>query len=165
VPAALLLTALVGCEDEAEQEMAAATEAQSGDEPEQAGPAAPEGPASDPEAAEGDEGDEGRDALDEAMARAKGPSAPPTGEPCEQAYASMKAMMGSLRKQGRGGKQKLPPKEQFMTACAELPERMQRCMGMRYAMNHQEECKKASEEVDPELKARVREIMGAPPPR
>lgn len=84
--------------------------------------------------------------------------------PCEQAHASIVAMLAAMQKQFGPGQANgaMPSREQFVAGCSQLPEQMQRCMTMQYAMAHQEECNQARENLDPATMARVQELMGRP---
>lgn len=84
--------------------------------------------------------------------------------PCEQAYASITAMLAAMQKQFGAGQANgnMPTREQFVAGCGALPENMQRCMSMQYAMTHQQECEEARTTLDPETTARVQELMGRP---
>jgi len=149
---ALLAVAVLGCNEDSADEAAQQQSADEGDSPAAAGPAAPEGP--------GPAEDGERKSVEDAIG-SKPPA--PSGDLCETAYGSMRATIDAMNKRGPKSQAAMPPKERFLTACAELPEEMQRCMGIRYHMAHQKECKAAADAVDPELKARVQKMMGKPP--
>ena len=55
----------------------------------------------------------------------------------------------------------LPARGEFVSACNELPEDVQRCMLVGYAIQNQEECRRVRQENE-QLMDRVREIMGRP---
>ncbi len=75
--------------------------------------------------------------------------------PCEQAYNGAKALAEKFAKDKAA---KIPAKDEFIAACAKLPETMQKCMTIGYAMTHREECKKAKDEVDPKLLEGIKKL-------
>ncbi len=79
---------------------------------------------------------------------------------CAQAYDGLAQMVESMQKNLPGGKSNLPPKDQFVKACSELPKEVQQCMNMSYAMNHLQECQEAQKKVDPAKMQEVRAMMG-----
>lgn len=83
--------------------------------------------------------------------------------PCEQAYSGMEALVTSLQKNaspGGASSANLPPKGKFLAACRELPETMQKCMVMSYALVNQKACMEARQKLDPATAARVKAMMG-----
>jgi hypothetical protein len=84
------------------------------------------------------------------------------GTPCETAFNSMEAMMKALEKNmpPGGKKAELPAKDKFVAACKELPDQVQQCMTMDYAMGHQKECMEAQSKLDPAKMAKMKELMG-----
>ncbi len=92
-----------------------------------------------------------RDRPTEALKRLTEAMGPVEGAThCERAYNGAKALMEKLAKPG----DKAPPmpgKERFIKACSKLPETMQKCMTMSYAILNGEECKKAKDNLDPKL--------------
>ena len=96
-------------------------------------------------------------ALGEAL---KAAAAAGGGTPCEQAYNGIEAMVKAMEaKMGPGQSKPLPPKEKFLTACAELPPAVQNCMSMNYAMAHQQECQDAQTKLDPAIKEKFKNLM------
>ncbi len=96
-------------------------------------------------------------ALGEAL---KAAAAAGGGTPCEQAYNGIEAMVKAMEaKMGPGKSKPLPPKEKFLTACAELPANVQQCMSMNYAMAHQQECQDAQTKLDPAVKEKFKALM------
>lgn len=96
-------------------------------------------------------------ALGEAL---KAAAAAGGGTPCEQAYNGIEAMVKAMEaKMGPGQAKPLPPKEKFLTACAELPPAVQNCMSMNYAMAHQQECQDAQTKLDPAIKEKFKSLM------
>lgn len=83
------------------------------------------------------------------------------GSTCERAYAGAVAMASALHEQmGSANNQpSMPARADFVSACDELPEEVQRCMLVSYAIQNQQECRRVRQENE-ELMTRVREIMG-----
>ena len=79
---------------------------------------------------------------------------------CEKAYNGMKAMVEQMAAAAPDGAKKLPEKEKFIEGCGKLPEKMQQCMVLSYAMQHGEECQKARKELDPKLVEELKALMG-----
>lgn len=77
-----------------------------------------------------------------ALGAALGAAGEPEGDtPCEQAYNGAMAMMQQMQAQlGEGEGPEGPNREQFLSACNELPEGAQQCAIISYAMQHAEEC-------------------------
>jgi hypothetical protein len=83
------------------------------------------------------------------------------GTPCEQAYNGIEAMVKAMEaKMGPGKSKPLPPKDKFVAACGELPETVQKCMSMNYAMANQQECQDAQAKMDPAAKEKFKAAMG-----
>lgn len=115
--------------------------------------AAPEGAAEGAAAAQGLQGALG--ALGEALQA--GTNTEATGSNCEQAFDGMMAMVNAMRKgAGGGGEDNTPNRDEFISACGELPEAAQQCMVMSYGIAHQEECRTVME--SPEVAAKVAEL-------
>lgn len=116
--------------------------------------AAPEGAAEGAAAAaQGLQGALG--ALGEALQA--GTNTEATGSNCEQAFDGMMAMVNAMRKSaGGGGEDNTPNRDEFISACGELPEAAQQCMVMSYGIAHQEECRTVME--SPEVAAKVAEL-------
>ncbi len=106
-------------------------------------------------------GSEAAKAL-EGMAAALGAAAGAQGgTPCEQAYNGIEAMVKAMEaKMGPGKSKPLPPKDKFVAACGELPETVQKCMSMNYAMANQQECQDAQAKMDPAAKEKFKAAMG-----
>lgn len=84
------------------------------------------------------------------------------GDNCDRAYAGAVAMARALHQQmgsATNGEASLPPRDEFVTACRDLPEEVQQCMIVSYSIQNQEECQRVREQ-NAELMAHVREIMG-----
>lgn len=84
------------------------------------------------------------------------------GTTCERAYAGAVAMASALHEQmgsANDAPPPLPARGEFVSACNELPEEVQRCMLVGYAIQNQEECRRVRQENE-QLMDRVREIMG-----
>jgi hypothetical protein len=118
-------------------------------------PAGGDKAAADPTKVAGEMGKALGDAM-KAATEAKG------GTPCETAFNSMEAMMKALEKNmpPGGKKAELPVKDKFVSVCKELPEQVQQCMTMDYAMGHQKECMEAQSKLDPAKMAKMKELMG-----
>ncbi len=97
-----------------------------------------------------------RHAMEQAAAEADG-----QGEAsCDQAFQEATRMMIRMREQGAVGDGIGPPRRApFMQACARLPPAARRCIVPSYSMTHPEECRRAREELDPELQREVRGLM------
>jgi hypothetical protein len=73
----------------------------------------------------------------------------------------MAAMAEAMKKSAPAGQDKpLPPKDKFIAACKTLPEGMQKCMALPYAMSHQQECQDVQKKADPAAMAKAKEMMG-----
>lgn len=83
------------------------------------------------------------------------------GSHCERAYAGAVAMARALHEQMGSGNPEasLPARGDFVSACSDLPEEVQRCMVVSYSIQNQAECRRVRQE-NQELMNRVREIMG-----
>jgi hypothetical protein len=91
-----------------------------------------------------------------AAANAKGDT------PCDQAYNAMEAMMQAAEKAAPAGAtktdKKLPPKDDFVKVCKELPEDVQKCMNFGYAMEHLKDCEAAQAKLDPAMKEKFKNL-------
>lgn len=126
---------VLGC-DKKEEAKATSSEATPSAKPAQA-PSAPAEPAKAPRAA-----------------AAAGSSS------CEQAYAEMKQLIETFR--GVPGNQampKVPEKEAYLDACAQLPPAMQECMRMSVQMKKDAECKKEFDSLPPKVKKAAKVLM------
>ena len=80
------------------------------------------------------------------------------GEPCEQAYNGMTAMVAALQKNmPAGGMQpNVPTRDQYLTACRQLPEDAQQCSVPAYAMQNMESCQAIMQR--PEVQQKMAEL-------
>jgi hypothetical protein len=105
--------------------------------------------------------DEARaEAMKKKLAKLHDDSAlPEDGDYCTTAYGTFKNMLETMSKK-TGREAQVPEKKRFVKACSELPEDMQKCLIMRYAMKHPKQCEKMKQNIDPKTLAKVQEIMG-----
>ena len=65
-------------------------------------------------------------------------------EPCVQAWTGIQRMVAVARtlnpRTGAEAERDLPSPDEFMRLCGELPEPVQRCLVMSYALQHEAEC-------------------------
>ncbi|MCA9617238.1 MAG: hypothetical protein H6722_08185 [Sandaracinus sp.] len=80
------------------------------------------------------------------------------GEPCEVAYNGMTAMMAALQKNlPPGGMQNpVPTRDQYITACRQLPADAQQCSVPAYAMQNMESCQAVMQR--PEVQQKMAEL-------
>jgi len=168
----VVFAAAAGC-DEKKEEAKPAAPAPTAPAPAAPAPAAPAAPApaGDAKAAPAGDakaapaGDAKADpgaamkALGDAMKAAA--DAPKGATPCETAYNGIEAMAKAMEKSmpAGGAKKGPPPKDQFIAACKELPEDVQKCMDMNYAMANMAACQEAQKKADPAKMAKAREMM------
>lgn len=88
------------------------------------------------------------------------------GSPCERAYAVHVALRRAA------GQRDVPPPEEYMDVCNQLPEEMQLCLAPAYQVDHTDDCIAVRESLDPELLRRLQDLLrpspappGAPRPR
>ena len=80
---------------------------------------------------------------------------------CERAYNGAVAMARALHERmGGTGEAPTPDRARFLEGCARLPANVQRCMNIAYSVQHQDECRRLREEVDPALMREVQSLMG-----
>jgi len=93
-------------------------------------------------------------------ARAADEASAEGGSTCDRAYAGALAMANALHEQMGSANQEpdLPSRDEFVSACSELPEEVQRCMMVGYAIQNQAECRRVRQE-NQHLMTRVRESM------
>lgn len=119
----------------------------------------PGGPAGNMPPPEFAQGAEGLAAIGAALQEAANAQAA-GGTSCEQAYNGAAAMVRVMHEQmGDQVPAQLPSRPEFLAACATLPEEMQRCLIVSYAMSHGQECQQAQQRVDPAIMRRVDELM------
>jgi hypothetical protein len=100
-------------------------------------------------------------ALAEA-AQAAGEAGNQGANDCERAYNGAVAMGRALHERmGGTGEAPAPDRARFLAGCARLPANVQRCMNVAYSVQHQDECRRLREEVDPALMREVQSLMGA----
>jgi hypothetical protein len=80
------------------------------------------------------------------------------GEPCEQAYNAMTAMVAALQKNMPAGgmQQPVPTRDQYLTACRQLPADAQQCSVPAYAMQNMETCQTIMQR--PEVQQKMNEL-------
>lgn len=79
---------------------------------------------------------------------------------CERGYRGIEASVRSLGDQlGTTGARRVPDRERFLTACSELPEPVQQCLVMSYALANRAECEQHKNELDPALRERIQALM------
>lgn len=79
------------------------------------------------------------------------------GEPCEQAYNGMTAMVAALQKNMPAGMQQaMPTRDQYLTACRQLPADAQQCSVPAYAMQNMESCQAVMQR--PEVQQKMNEL-------
>ena len=79
---------------------------------------------------------------------------------CDRAFREATQMMRTMIEQGAiSGGMGPPRREAFMRACARLPEESRRCIAPSYSLSHPEECRRARENLDPDLQREVRGLM------
>jgi len=100
------------------------------------------------------------EAAEEAAGAAPTAEAEGGGDACAQAYDEIMQMREQMQQQMGEGQGEMVPREDFLAGCNELPDTVQRCMQMSYAQSHQAECQEARANLDPQLAARVAEMMG-----
>ena len=81
---------------------------------------------------------------------------------CQAAYASLVATLRAVEERLPGHTRPAPPRAAFLSVCQDLGPDMQRCLRPRYATDNVEECRAASEAIDPELRARLERLLGSP---
>lgn len=84
------------------------------------------------------------------------------GEPCEQAYNGAMAMIAALSKNMPSGMgaPNMPPRDQYLAACRQLPADAQQCTVPAYAMSNQESCQTIMQRPDVQQKmAELRQMM------
>ncbi|MCS6799100.1 MAG: hypothetical protein NZ898_11315 [Myxococcota bacterium] len=79
--------------------------------------------------------------------------------PCEQAWASYEAIVTSLVGETGRGPVATVDRSTYLAVCASLPLDVQRCLGMRYAMRHPEQCRRVQSGLDGETRARIHALM------
>lgn len=100
-------------------------------------------------------------ALAEA-AQAAGEAGTQGANDCERAYNGAIAMGRALHERmGGTGEPPVLNRPRFLEGCARLPANVQRCMNVAYSVQHQDECRRLREEVDPALMREVQRMMGA----
>ena len=106
----------------------------------------------------------GEEELEEALDRAISAALAAGGDsPCERSYNAMVAMRDSLVADlGEAAAHDLPSRSRFMEACEQLPEDAQRCMDVAYAMENQEECQRVMQEVPPERRRALEDVLRTP---
>ncbi|MCA9533123.1 MAG: hypothetical protein KC593_05570 [Myxococcales bacterium] len=103
-------------------------------------------------------------AIEGAIAAAA--AVPTNGEDlCGVSYRGLQAMLTSLAQaMPDQPTNPLPQRDRFLEVCREMPREVQQCLVVSYAMEHQEQCQAASENLDPAVRARLDAMMnsGAP---
>lgn len=79
---------------------------------------------------------------------------------CDAAYESAAELVRVVRERFPDDARDLPPRELFTTACERMPENVQRCMLVRYAVEHQEECAQAQEALPAADRERMERLLG-----
>jgi len=98
-----------------------------------------------------------------AMSEASEEAAAAEGEThCERAYASSRSFAASLRE--RMGGEPIPPdtperSAEFIRACDDMPQEVQRCMVMGYSVANQQECAGVRREMSDATRESVRRLM------
>ncbi len=106
----------------------------------------------------------GEEELEMALDRAIAAAVAVDGDsPCERSYNAMVAMRDSLVADlGEAAAQDLPSRRRFIEACEQLPEEAQRCMDVAYAMDNPAECQRIMDEVPPERRRALEEVLREP---
>lgn len=86
---------------------------------------------------------------------------------CTVAYRGLETMMTELHnRMPEQPTNPLPPRDGFLDICRDMAPEVQRCLVVAHAVEHQEECERASANLDPAVRARIDALMGgntAPP--
>ncbi|MBK6813462.1 MAG: hypothetical protein IPG81_32200 [Sandaracinaceae bacterium] len=81
---------------------------------------------------------------------------------CAISYRGLEAMVDQLhRTMPDQPTNPLPPRDAYLEICRELPQEMQQCLVIAHAVDHQDECERASANLDPALRARMEAMMGS----
>lgn len=104
-------------------------------------------------------------AIEAAIAAAA--AVPSEGEDlCGTSYRGLQAMTEQLRRtMPEQPSNPLPPRDAFLEVCRDMPQEVQRCLVISYAVDHQEECETQSTNLDPALRARIDALMNTAPPQ
>ena len=91
------------------------------------------------------------------------PTVPANGDDtCAISYRGLEAMVDQLhRTMPDQPTNPLPPRDAYLEICRELPQEMQQCLVIAHAVDHQDECERASANLDPALRARMEAMMGS----
>jgi hypothetical protein len=100
-------------------------------------------------------------AIEGAIAAAA--AVPANGEDlCGVSYRGLEAMLAQLaRAMPDQPTNPLPARDRFLEVCREMPQEVQQCLVVSYAMEHQEECQQASATLDPAVRARLDAMMNS----
>jgi hypothetical protein len=100
-------------------------------------------------------------AIEGAIAAAA--AVPANGEDlCGVSYRGLEAKLAQLaRAMPDQPTNPLPARDRFLEVCREMPQEVQQCLVVSYAMEHQEECQQASATLDPAVRARLDAMMNS----
>ncbi len=101
------------------------------------------------------------DRLERAARRALAEAARvPAGQnDCETAYARLSALVASMAREDPTSVRELPAQDRFLATCARLPAEMQRCLVVEHAIDHEAECAREHQALEPELRASLDALM------
>jgi hypothetical protein len=118
------------------------------------GPPVPTTPAPPPVASRSDAGDPAR-ALAAALAAANEARG---ATPCERAFDGYQQMRTAVERTTHPAP-KLAPRETFLATCAQLPAEVQRCLELRWSVEHPKECLEAQGRLDPALQTKLQSLI------
>ena len=78
---------------------------------------------------------------------------------CDAAYESAAELVRVVRERFPEEAHEMPPRELFVSMCEQLPREAQQCMVVRYAVEHEDECRRVQEALPEADRRRMEQLL------